>query len=376
MGVESSFLKLSLNQLTHAAALNECLEKAAQKLFKKYGPVLNHLIDVVFITDTEGHFLLVNKASQARTGISTKLLIGRHFSEIVDPDYREFAQSYFQKVLRGEKTVPAIEIERQTASGEKVTVEINLSILSENDVVVGLMGVARDITDRKLAQETVKKARDELERHVQQRTAALQKANAQLTHQIDERLQAEQKLKESEEKYRGLFENSSDAIFIVDTETGKILDANRQAERLTGRKRQEIIGMDQSRLHPSQDFAYYTRKFQKHIAEKRVFDLEAEVVQKNGNIVPVFINSNLIDLPGKKVIQGIYRDISKEKLISDLKGELKDRKLVNKAKAIIAERYKINDSDALKLLQRESRRQNRKLKDMAQVVISSKFILD
>jgi PAS domain S-box-containing protein len=263
MNVENSFLKLSLNQLVRTTTLRGCKKEAAQELAKKYGPVLNNLIDVVFITDIDGHFLFVNKASQERTGIPTEVLIGRHFSEIVAPNYQENAQSYFQNVLRGEKAVPAIEIERQTEFGETVTVEINLTVLSENNSVTGLMGVARDVTDRKLAQEEVKKARDELERRVQQRTAELLKANELLTRQIDERIRAERQLKESEEKYRGLFENSGDAIFIVDIETGKILDVNRQAEQLTGRTRQEIIGMSQSRLHPSQDFAYYTRKFQK-----------------------------------------------------------------------------------------------------------------
>ena len=92
--------------------------------------------------------------------------------------------------------------------------------------------------------------------------------------------------------------------------------------------------------------------------------------------MPVFICTNLIDLQGKKVIQGIFRDISKEKMISDLKDELAARKQVNRAKAIIANHYKINDGDAMRLLQRESRRQSRKLKEVAQAVISSKFILD
>ena len=50
--------------------------------------------------------------------------------------------------------------------------------------------------------------------------------------------------------------------------------------------------------------------------------------------------------------------------------------MVNKAKAIIAKRYKISDGDAIRLLQKESRKQSRKLKDVAQAVISSKFILD
>ena len=90
----------------------------------------------------------------------------------------------------------------------------------------------------------------------------------------------------------------------------------------------------------------------------------------------MFIQSNLIFLQGKRVVQGIFRDISKEKIISDLKGELKAKKLVNRAKAIIAKHYRINDSDALKLLQRESRTQNRKLQEVAQAVISSKFIID
>ena len=154
------------------------------------------------------------------------------------------------------------------------------------------------------------------------------------------------------------------------------MDANRQAEGLTGRFRQEIIGMHQSRLHSVQDAEHYKEKFQEHIKNELVFDLEAEVVNKDGTVVPVFISSSLMDLQGKKVIQRIFRDISKEKMISDLKGELEARTLVNKAKAIIANHYKINDSDALRLLQRESRKQSRKLKEVAEAVISSKFILN
>ena len=57
--------------------------------------------------------------------------------ELIDPKYHEFAQSSFQKALSGEKVLPAIEMERQIASGEKITLEINWKILSEDNVVVG-----------------------------------------------------------------------------------------------------------------------------------------------------------------------------------------------------------------------------------------------
>jgi PAS domain S-box-containing protein len=373
---QNPLIKVSIDQFVRTAASSQKEQKAVHKLAKEYGPILDHFNDVVFITDEEGYFVFVNKASEQRTGIPTEIFIGRHFLELVDPEYHEFAQSSFQKVLNGEKVVPAIEMERQAASGEKITVEMNWKVLSENNVVVGFLGVSRDVTGRKRAQEALKRARDELEMRVKERTAGLQKANELLEKQIEERIRAEEKLKESEEKYRGLFENSGEAVFIVDTESGIILDANRQAERLTGRLPQEIIGMHHSMLHPAEDDEYYRKKFQKHIKNDLVFDLEAEIVKKDGSVVPVFISSNLIDLWGKKIIQGIFRDISKEKIISDLKGELEARKVINRAKAIIANHYKINDSDALRLLQKESRKQSRKLKEVAQAVISSKFILD
>jgi len=376
MSDQNALIKLSVDQFVRTAASSQRKKTATKKLVKEYGPVLNHFNDVVFITDEEGYFVFVNKASEQNSGVPQEIFIGRHFTELVDPKYHEFAQSNFQKVLNGEKLVPAIEMERQTESGEKITKEVNWKTLSGDNGETFVMGVSRDVTDRKLAQEALKSARDELEMRVKERTAELQKANELLKQQIDERIEAEEKLRESEKKYRGLFENSSDAVFVLDIETGIILDANQQAEQLIGQPRQELIGTHQSRLHPVEDAEYYRKKFQKHIKNEPVFDLEAEVVKKDGSIVPVFICSNLVDLQGKKVIQGIFRDISKEKIISDLKGELQAKKLVNRAKAIITKHYKISDNDAMKLLQRESRTQNRKLQEVAQAVISSKFILD
>ncbi len=370
-----SSIELSIDQFLQTGASGQEAKRAAHRLAKKYGPILDKFNDVIFIVDTAGRFIFVNKASEQRTGIPTETFIGRHFLELVDPKYHDFVRSTFQKAISGEKATPPIEMERQTASGEKISLEIISKVLYEDNVPVGFFGVSRDVTDRKRAEEALKRARDELEMRVKDRTAELQKVNELLKKEIEERIRAEEKLRESEEKYRSLFENSGDAIFIVDIETGIILDANRQAERLTGSLRQEVIGMHHARLHSGQPTEYYEKKFQEHIKNDLTSDLEAEVVTKDGSVIPVFICSNLIDLPGKKVIQMMYRDISKEKLISDLKGELEATKLVNRAKAIIANRCKINDNDALRLLQRESRRQRRRLKEVAQAVVSSEFIL-
>ena len=191
---QNALLKVSVDQFFRTALSSKKEQETAHKLAKKYGPILNKFNDVVFITDKEGHFLFVNKASEHRTGIPTEMFIGRHFLELIDPKYHEFAQSTFQKSMSGEKVVPAIEMERETASGEKVTLEINWEVLFENNAAVGLIGVSRDVTDRKLAQEALKIARDELEMRVKERTADLQKTNELLKKQINERMRAEEKL--------------------------------------------------------------------------------------------------------------------------------------------------------------------------------------
>jgi PAS domain S-box-containing protein len=193
---------------------------------------------------------------------------------------------------------------------------------------------------------------------------------------ITERKRTCKKLHESEEKYRNLFENANDAILIADTKTGIILDANKQAEQLIGRPRQEIIGMHQSGIHPEQCVEYYKEKFHEHVQKGQVFDLEAEIVKKDGSIVPVFISASVVRLDGKEVIQGLFRDITEEKRILELKEEIAARKMIDKAKGIMMNRYKIIEKEAMRRLQKESRRQRKKIKEIAQAVISSEIILD
>jgi len=75
------------------------------------------------------------------------------------------------------------------------------------------------------------------------------------------------------------------------------------------------------------------------------------------------------------VIQGLFRDITKEKKILDLNEEIAARKLIEKAKGILMDRHNISEKEAVRRLQKESRRQSKKIKEIAQGVISSEIIL-
>jgi len=102
---------------------------------------------------------------------------------------------------------------------------------------------AMDITERKRAEEDLKRAHDELEQRVKERTAELRQTVEQLQTEIAERETAEGKLRESEARFRTLLQTAGICIFTL-TPNGRIIEFNREAERLTGWKRHEVAGQD------------------------------------------------------------------------------------------------------------------------------------
>jgi PAS domain S-box-containing protein len=130
---------------------------------------------------------------------------------------------------------------------------------------------------------------------------------------ITERKRAEHALGQSESRYRRLMDMANDAIFIADAETGAIIDANRAAERLIGRRIEEIVGMDQMELHPKEEAENYRRMFREYIGKVAGVTEEIYAVHSSGRKVPVEISSSVMELDGRTVIQGLFRDITERK---------------------------------------------------------------
>ena len=86
----------------------------------------------------------------------------------------------------------------------------------------------------------------------------------------------EEALKESEERFRTLFEGAPDAIFLADPDIGIIIEANSRASELIGRPREEIIGMHQAELHPPRMEEYSRVSFSEHarkIKKRKIYAL-------------------------------------------------------------------------------------------------------
>ena len=100
--------------------------------------------------------------------------------------------------------------------------------------------------------------------------------------------------------YKKLFDETSDAIFITDAKTRQLLDCNKAAENLIGRKKEEIISMKAEELHPKDLMKPITEGFKKHVV------VDTWVLTKNKKRIPVRIISSVVLLNGKEVIQGIF----------------------------------------------------------------------
>jgi PAS domain S-box-containing protein len=129
---------------------------------------------------------------------------------------------------------------------------------------------------------------------------------------ITDHKQAELALKESEEKYKHLFDFANDAIIMADAETGIIIDVNKKAEEITGKTKSELVGINRQELHPAEHSEKHAAQFSYHVEKGNVHDL-VEIVKKDGTLLYAEVSASKINLKGRNVMMGVFRDITERK---------------------------------------------------------------
>ena len=92
--------------------------------------------------------------------------------------------------------------------------------------------------------------------------------------------------------------------------SGFVLEANEAAERLLGCSREEILGMHYTQLHPPDKVKYYENRLNEDVQPGHVADFEAEIVKKNGSVVPAYISVSVVRVSSGRIVQWILRDIT------------------------------------------------------------------
>jgi len=132
---------------------------------------------------------------------------------------------------------------------------------------------------------------------------------------ITDRKKTENNLRKSEQDFRGLFENSHDAIIIFAPESEIVLDVNERACKLYGLSRGEFIGMSLKNI--SHDVAEGEKKVQRILKEGFFNQLETIHYKKDGNPLYLEINASMVEFGGQKAILSNNRDITERKLAED-----------------------------------------------------------
>jgi PAS domain S-box-containing protein len=140
---------------------------------------------------------------------------------------------------------------------------------------------------------------------------------AELEERIAERNRVEAALRQSEERYRELFENARDAMYVHDLE-GTYTSINHAAEKLSGYSRDEILGHNFSEFVGAEHIKRVRERFCNKLAKKGETTYEVEIIAKDGRRVPIEVSSRAIYENGVIVgVQGTARDITERKLAQD-----------------------------------------------------------
>jgi PAS domain S-box-containing protein len=228
---------------------------------KRYRLLAENARDVIWVLDENLRYNYVSPSVNKLRGYTPEEVMSQTIDQVLTPDSYQAAMDIFVYELELEKSgnkhrpdwSMTLELELICKDNSTVWTEVNISLIyDEVGNPVGILGLTRDISERKRAQEELKKHRDDLEDLVKNRTAELMKANEQLKKEVQERKQAEEALRESTEKYRIHFSLTNDVMFSYDNQF-RVLSVSPNVERVLGYKPEELIGktfQDVNVLHP------------------------------------------------------------------------------------------------------------------------------
>lgn len=151
-----------------------------------------------------------------------------------------------------------------------------------------------------------------MELHVRERTAALRKVNDDLQREINDRKRVEKELRESEEKYSIMVENSFTGIYI--DQDNKIVFANKKFADIYGYRKEELYGLQSWRLVHPEDRALTARMRRRRLKGfKASPEYEARGLTKNNETIWVKRRNTLITYKGKPAVLGNIVDVTKRK---------------------------------------------------------------
>lgn len=275
---------------------NQALIELNTSIKVKYKTLVEQANDIIFSVDSEGRCIFVNKAAERTLGYTKEELIGKHFSTIIDEDHKNRVLEFYRNQLATIQESTYFEFKVLTKENRSIWIGQSVNLIVRNGRIIGVSAVARDITERKSAEELVRF---------------------------------------NEEKYRRIIEDMQLGIMEVDANGIAVKVYDRFCE-MTGFTEEEFLGKDPSDLITDADTKKNILNKTDDRKKGNASVYEVKCVKKNGESLWLLVSgAPRFDDDGNFVGSiGVHLDITKQK---ELLEELE------KAKALAEESSKAKE---------------------------------
>lgn len=265
-------------------------EEALRENEEQLRTLVEAMPEVIYFKDTQGRNIIVNKAYEELVGLKKEQILGKTDEELLPPDLAEQCRKSDEEAIKKRKLIRS---EEQTINkgGDKIFFEsIKAPLIDKSGNIKGLIGVSRDITDRK---------------------------------QSEERLQIEKA------RLDQLFESAREGIVTVDKE-GRVVRINNEFIRLFGYTPEEVRGRDIDELVVPKGELNKGISITKKVTRGKNIAFEASRRCKDRTLIDVSVLASPIIVNGEVIAAyAIYRDISERKQAEEkIKASLKEKEVL------------------------------------------------
>ncbi len=237
--------------------------------------------DAVLMIDPTGCISLWNQAAERIFAYTSNEAIGQDLHQLLAPkSYRKAyhaAFSKFKKTGQGAVLDKTVELQACRKNGEEFPIELSLAAIHREDGWHAL-GIIRDITERKQVDET---------------------------------------LRESEERYRVLFEGSTHGILITDIGTGRFVDANLSICRMLGYSKPELMQLGIADIHPKELRDHVMSEINSQVQGGQSVSGAIPCLRKDSTVFYAEITGTSTIFHGRKCAVGFFMDITDRRLMEE-----------------------------------------------------------
>ena len=308
---EGRFVLAIIRDITERKRVEEALRDREER----FQALVQNALDIVMVTDVEGTIRYVSPAVERVLGYRPEEQIGTNAAEYLHPDDLKKGFDALSEAVSKPGVHPvAVETRVRHKDGSWRCLEGMANNLLNDPAVEGVVFNHRDVTDRKVAEEEVRRLNENLEDLVAERTAQVEAV-------LGERKRAEEGVRESEERYRAVLEQAADGILLVDVDTKRILEANAAYQNLLGYTAEEILGLTLYDVVPysQENMDCYIERV---LAQRRYVSGERRHRRKDGSLVSVEVGANVISYSGREAISIVVRDITERKQAEEVSSRL------------------------------------------------------